>query len=579
MTGPFVEIGFVIEGDDGEEVRHCLTITPELAGAIRAAGMDPALFNVMRWPNGAGRHASGWFLATRESILSIMESEPTSGSGWKFRIGDIDFDRLYIISPRPLVTGVTTELWAFQMVDERAYWQSRSLDAPDSNLRADDKGDVYAATGPRTLAEIIDALSPSGSGETTFVDWGEVDTLLLPFLSTDTEPGLADLRSQGMSFGEAIDRACALAGVVFIARTAPVGGLRYAFKRVDQGWTQAKSQLFEPRAPDLIAGGLESQGLPGDLYSLGFLENLATIMPAAVAVHFPTYRADAQYRYNDTAGAVFPPPQWTLGQATVVTVPFVDVSAAFPGWWPVPTGQGVATTMVSSVWDSKWAEFDDSGAFVDPTGLADRAKVAARLFYSRFIAGCGDATFRTIFDFEPWAGALWREWGVMETPEGPIPYTRVQGARNDRPFGWCDETRPLMQNHVVGTGLARVIPRPDGGIQIDVPAQESQRKELAIESSEAIAGESFQWRYTMIDPDDPGTEHRAYNRREKTNTATHANDVIVANLPSGFTILPIGKFIDGTQHQVPVECVRAGSEDGIPVWHFWARNQIDGVCS
>ncbi len=485
------QMGFLSLVEGQEVASRCLLVTPELAEILRNYGFDPATFNHMRWPHGAGRHASCRVVMTGDAINALAPGG-IAAAPLKFRIGDVDFDKVYLRTPRPMIIGAQSLLYAIEVVDERWYWNSRPAEA-DHNIYSDAKNAKFTATSQTSPTAIVSALLAGQS----FVLPSEVDMTGLVEAKTDTYDGLRDLRAQDLSFGDLIDRVCAICGVVFAAHPSPVAGKRYAFLPVDKGASVAigETGIYTAKISDLMAGGLYAAGAPGSPPAwIGSRADLGAEMPASVRVMSPTWVQGNAYAYGQTGSSG---PTWTTKTTHASIVPFLLVFNSFAGWWPTGPAQITAGDSIQDVWDTVWTEVSTAGTIVDASAVTARAKVVARLHYSRFIAGCGESLWRGCFnDFPLWAGALDREWGIASVGDQIIPHTRISGDWNDPRLGWTADQRPVTQGRIAGVGMARAVPRPDGGVLIDVPIGEVGAHVIAwITTATLITGKVNRWYY------------------------------------------------------------------------------------
>jgi hypothetical protein len=87
----------------------------------------PLALNQLYWPTGASRWAIGYFLMAKEDLDELG----TSSSSFALEMNDVDDDAfsitLYILESRPISAGDEDQLVLLTLVDERYWWQFKSI--------------------------------------------------------------------------------------------------------------------------------------------------------------------------------------------------------------------------------------------------------------------------------------------------------------------------------------------------------------------------------------------------------------------------------------------------------------------
>lgn len=484
MAG-MIEIKFLVPSSGGGEVSvPARSVSEEWQRlAIKEVGLDPDDFNVMHWPTGAANHATCWLLLLGQDLEAIQGSvnqfipdelpsdreearqivlQKQAEAALKLKLGDILFDRMYLHRiVRVLCSEGTGVMFAVQMVDERYFWRTLSDNTDGLNISTDDKSPsrVYRSTEngslPWNVGTAVDKLLKAvvSSADMQFVDQGEISIGYV-----------RDLFAKGLPAVELIDRLLAMSGNVLCAHpnSEYLGtSKRYRVRPINSGLVAAANTI-ETYSSMLIAGGLF--GSLGEAtistakiivqQAIGTAKDLTAEVPSTVEVLFPkSQKFPSKYSFNDfELGA---DQKWTIDRFHLETT-----SAGAP----VP-GNGKTVT----IFDSFWAIYDEAELVAGEQELIDeRLADIGRVYYRRFESGAGRYTFGGIIPIEIHPGCSCVQWGLTPFKGEMTPVTRVSSGFNEPIFGWLPAEK-LGATTVHGTGLARVMPRPDGGLLIDVP--------------------------------------------------------------------------------------------------------------
>lgn len=607
-------------------------MTPDLVDAIRYAGREPSDYNVMSWPTGASRWGSIRLIFGPDDLATVYGGDPYV----TLRLGGsagITFDQMIPLPPKPvIITSGTGVVYEVELVDDRYLWSRVGFDDTGLNISLDDKSEVFTDSG-RTVSEATAALRVRDALERVIdavddfapEDAGFERTVrtYFPTLAEDgplSYDGWRDITGVGMSCGEVVDKLLALAGHVMCV----MPNLTYATLAVPAGsWPESSTGDFTPQADSgtatwryaclpisdgidglsdlltdhstsIIAGGVHSTpafnagaagGLPvagiGTLVGPPF-GTMQTDVPSTVRVHFPIAATTQLYARNEQDGSTSAV-DWQMDRFEVVeTATGTPVTDRDGGDADVSENNSTAY----SVFDSTWATMDDARSVTNSGDLSTRGDDVATFYYDRFRSGAGDILLGGVVPVVPYSGAGCIEWrfGLRG------PTTRVLGETHDPIFGWRqDET--LRARDIMSTGWVRSMPRPDGGVLLDVPKPyvDVPVIKAVVKSSSSLA--TNRWTYVCEPVEWDGTnkkfitltsttvEYTAYNRAEMLNTASialHGYDLTTTDYTLGVAVIPDDTPVDliydrendvytfSEPNELVVSCITGGFDLGAP---------------
>lgn len=451
--GGLLQITFSTPGGESP-LASAIAVTDELRPWLRRAGLDPDKFNRIEWPVGAASWASGWFLLPAGSVSDLF-----SGSGTalvELRMGDLHFDRLWMRNPAPVfVREGQPPIIAVEVVDDRYVWRHDGIDQVAFNLSLRDKTRLFDVTEssqgtPININEIVEQEWPDS-------EWPL--NIQLPQILNPVD--VRDVTAQGLSSLETIDRLMTSVDRVVVAFPNPshpgAFGHRYSAVRMNDGQGKASSMLAtfsdviqhggvfaqDSLVPPSAGAGSVAGSIPA---SWGYAE-----VPEMVRVHFPAAaEGGAGYLVDSEGGG--PRPEWEIDR-------YVTKESDFGR----PTNVGFVPGVVKSIFDSTWAQLSqtDSTVVLNDAELETRALFVAGRYYIRFSAGVARLSMAGWQPVEPYAGAHVITWAATEW--GPM--TKIDGDLHHPLFGF---SLGEAARSVYTSGLARGIPRSDGGILIDV---------------------------------------------------------------------------------------------------------------
>ena len=429
---------------------------PEYAEALRHFGYDPDEFDRMHWPTGASRYAHGRFLMHSADFDALVDNPNTPVS---LVFGDdLRFDRMFIRNPIPILISEGQSVIAFELVDERYFWQDASFDETAIwNLLADDKQTYY----PASLNE-DDPWRPDQVVEAVVEQLPEQFARLPDFQLSPVAASrwVRDMVSHADCAGMVIDRVMVAAGFVMIAHPLPItvtapgvppSVVRYTFHRIDSGEQKALSWL-EAFQGEIIAGGMfaPSQAVvpPAD----GILRQVV-LDPRFSGVKVPE-KADVLFPIFDPAAGFDPgdSPQYPVDRFHRVSI---ENEA------PVMTPNADSITL----FDHAWARFE-GGVLQNETEIAQRALDVVLRYYWRFRSGACDLLLRGAWPVDQWVGGESITW-IHSCEAGPR--TRIRGEINSQLLGYTTKST-LTSADIFTTGRVRAVPRMDGGLLLDVLA-------------------------------------------------------------------------------------------------------------
>lgn len=598
------------------------SVTPELAEELVDIGVAPSTLNRIDWPvAGATRWATARLLMHTDDLdelLSQMTDGGLSGPDLfcTLQFGSVLFPQMVVGRARPLlVTEATKSMLLVEFHCRRWLWRRwramSSLGAENFdqavgfNMTGVHRGrfarlSLHAATDALWSGkEIVEHVrSAAGTSPHDNIYWSSTDgwddaaatsyyssaTAVNDVSAEDTVPGI-------------IDKVLARTGNVLLVTPKQTGdGLDFQVRAVDD--QSSALAFYSARRNDLQAGGLDfiedGATVPtgGASYAYGAQDATLRDCPDLVRVYFPFSVADgmdnvlAECARADCDGA------------DGGTDPTVAASRS-TGYltWDTDTGRpafatsGGAPTYQHILDDFPMVTSADAAAgdVVDTSLLSARAEQASTVFYSRFLAGCGDAFFRgwlAPLAASVWSGAQWWEIGFRRSAGDLVPFTRVWGERDCQLYGYQPMAMPL---EVQGVGNAQAFRGPDGSLR--VVAQQLGGIPVRIRIK-AILGEvaANRWRYSAVllryagddEWEETSVTFDAWNAVERRNTSTFAGPSKKLPLSVGgtFDVLPIGQDRDGDFHEVDVDAFIYENRNAVggKTVEFSLSNDIDGSC-
>jgi hypothetical protein len=350
------------------------------------------------------------------------------------------------------------------VVDERFFWRDDTLSTMNLNQSTNDKSKLFDST------EWDDDDDPG----TEPVPWnvGSAVRHLRESLSTDPAEwadtsdldafGFRDITANCLNVAEVVDKLLSHAGYFLAAfpnttYSGISGNPRYAVGRIGDG-EAAASSVLTVSSDFILSGGIYTpspafdppvSGAGAKAYG-SVAAWLNVEVPSMLKVAFPV-AAEKTTQYvtgqEDDSG-----PGVHHATDRFYTV---DSTAGRPG-------PGNNQTMC--VFDTFWAIRQATDT--DPINLVElqvRADEVATRYYDRYRSGAGHILLRGTVPIIPYAGAQTITWGIE--PIGPV--TRLDGEVDCPLFGFRVDTALTAQD-IYSTGRIRSIPRPDGGILLDV---------------------------------------------------------------------------------------------------------------
>ena len=395
--------------------------TGEIDRALRTARVEPTTVNRLTWPIGAGNHAEGTFIATRETVdelaaVSDRELDLVIGT-----IGQtVTIAGLRVLDVRPaLVYGpeATPGLYLIDVVDERHNLRTRTAGA-NFNCTGSDRITLVESTAdgsgetaaPRSYDDVLDILASFGGFDA--FDYTHPETGRSPY----------EVRSYGKPVAPLIDELAGESGrvVVFpIDGTAP---------RVEHINARSSLEALDPVRTALVSGGvLFDIGAPSDgplQYRTPDARTMAQQVPASVRVLFPTIGASED-----------------VPEVLEVEAQFNADSALLE-----------ASDRVRVIADP----FQVANAETQTTAEA-RAEDAAFDFYRRYRAGACDASFVGALDIQLGGSVQSLTWS--QTPRGVFTRARADVEWSGYSYLRVDSTT------FAGSGI-QAAARSGGGVEV-----------------------------------------------------------------------------------------------------------------
>lgn len=475
-------------------------IDHQTATAIRAAGFDPAQFDSMRWPIGAGSYAHGMYLMDGNTIPSGV----ALGDSSRFRIVNIDplFDKMFLIDLLPVMLSESAGvMYAGHVVDDRYFWRYKRVAAGMFNMSMDDRSKRYDSTEqtsetPHTPRTAIESLIAEHT-DLTLTEWEFPAAGSEEAEAFDDADNLRDLDVTHWPFGQAVDCILSAAGFILVAYPSTTyshgdPAKRYAVVPIGDGESGLSATLNE-FAGDLLGGGVvgatTGATTPVDqiaAVSVGGSTRMDPRVPSSVVVAFPT-------SLENGAGWVFNEESESNTGRNYVTDRWQTVETA-DGLPAGVTGNGESVT----VYDHIPAIIDANGTVTNQTDLDTRAAIVSTRYYDRFRSGTGHYLFRDILPIRPSAAAQVITWTVTA---GGV-YTRIDGTSENPLFGHIYTTNAPS---ILALGGVRATPRPDGKVILDSPPTDQSLFPALLHSHRAnTPDERDEWAWNESQLDDFG---------------------------------------------------------------------------
>lgn len=364
--------------------------------------------NTLYWPTGATRWAFGLFLATRAQLNEILATlDVTENLPGTLILYDEEHStsvntEMYLLPPHPISTdtGTGTEdddrLWILPLVDERYFWQFKSVGS--------------LGNMPSTWADLI-ALMGTALGAT------------ISAADVPTEYGIPDpveLRRDYENLPLYLD---ALAHSVGMRVTRlPAGDVR--IESPSESHTRYSSNIDE-KVWEQVTGDNFSSIYPPSAF------------PEKVTVVFPKYRSHTAFAEGDVFA--------------------FDVEAADAG---ADSSFGLTIDTVKLIHSTAYADFTDAGADPDNlTDLTDLATQIAGDFY-KWLRRRYDMTYAGIVEWTPTGYCDWIEWAVghrARTPSGPHLHWHTRVRSQPVNFGSEEQCSQFVGLTVPATTAAALI--------------------------------------------------------------------------------------------------------------------------
>lgn len=545
----------------------CVAITDELAAMLIEFGEDPKDMNRMVWPQGASQWSDGRFVVTRETVGKLYTGDQGGGATLKMDDGAdgvVTMTQLVLLPPRPLhvfgnsISNPDDALYEVRLTDTRYNWQFFHIDDSNFNVtKQSDRTATYSAV-EQTWEDIIDAiLTTLGIQTATDKTLGSL-TNDIPY----------DYAFFGDNAAQALDRACAAIGVVFVASWDNLGSAdtakRYAISSAVSllGKFDGTNSPYKAVTDDTLSGGPEfaSGNFTGS--SKFFLNRY----PSSVKVLFPR---------QPEAGAT---------QEDKVLDQYYEVASTVGK--PV---NGAAVNATHTLHSTTWAVGPAT-----PTNAADLLVAANNLsfaYYARFSVSPTKAIWRGFVNKGRFPGTVtWKLSG-----RGPLSIystdTDYYGYGLDRSIGNDFTGAPM-----VGIDGIRVLRSQDGSMRIASGGFSESKFQARITGNATLATSRFKYAWTEVamDGDDTAdvsggrsgttTTDYALNTAEINHTSVFqfgADTSLTSYTDTAMGMRPIGASGIATTHDydVVVEMTERTDVNGATKYTFQLMGTHDGECS